>query len=487
MLVEIPAMVDYPNHLARMSILARAGTASAHPLYEVAWAPYPNLAMDLLVPPLGRVIGIEAATKLFCLASLLLVVVGAMALAAAAKGSVLVSGLIACLFIHAMPFAFGFLNFTFGLGLALLASAAWIGMADRPLAWRLGLHAAAVVALFFSHLFALGLYGIFIGIVELWRMRQERPSLGRSTLLVLGMAAPVLALGVLSSAAGGSVGGTGTIWLLGSKFFWFAILNGWSRELSVLLTLCLAIPLALGFRRGWIRLVGPGPWLASGFALLFLAMPFRLFDTGFVDGRVLIFAILVLPAYSMVAMRDARWRRFAVALLCAGCLVSAGTAAWVQAEYRTEYRALLTAFDAMPRGAKLLPADRGEADDPPSNLVEYPMYHAATLAVHTRDAFVPTLFASPGKQPLRITPTFRDLAVLEGGPIPWRFLADALAGTPPPPALVYVRDWPHSFDYLLLLHPDGPALRPDLLEPVAAGRRFALYRIKRPSPPSTRP
>src|SRR5262249_28768124 len=64
-MVDIPVMVDYPNHLARMHILATAGTPDQSPYYQVKWALYPNLAMDLIVPPLGRLVGIEAATRWF--------------------------------------------------------------------------------------------------------------------------------------------------------------------------------------------------------------------------------------------------------------------------------------------------------------------------------------------------------------------------------------------------------------------------------------
>jgi hypothetical protein len=52
--VAIPAMVDYPNHLARMHILAAAGTPEENPFYTVRWRAYPNLAMDVIVPWLGR-------------------------------------------------------------------------------------------------------------------------------------------------------------------------------------------------------------------------------------------------------------------------------------------------------------------------------------------------------------------------------------------------------------------------------------------------
>jgi hypothetical protein len=46
LLVRIPAMVDYPNRLARMYLLSAAGSPAANPYYRVEWAIYPNLALD---------------------------------------------------------------------------------------------------------------------------------------------------------------------------------------------------------------------------------------------------------------------------------------------------------------------------------------------------------------------------------------------------------------------------------------------------------
>src|SRR6202035_3439303 len=80
LLTPIPAMVDYPNHLARMYILSRNGTPDANPYYQVAWALYPNLAMDLLIPQIARLISVENATRLFLVLSQVLIVGGALAL-----------------------------------------------------------------------------------------------------------------------------------------------------------------------------------------------------------------------------------------------------------------------------------------------------------------------------------------------------------------------------------------------------------------------
>src|SRR5262245_7751570 len=80
LLVEIPAMADYLNHLARMYVLADAGTANANPYYEISFALYPNLAMDLIVPQLARFLDVERATRFFFFASQLLIVACAITL-----------------------------------------------------------------------------------------------------------------------------------------------------------------------------------------------------------------------------------------------------------------------------------------------------------------------------------------------------------------------------------------------------------------------
>ena len=65
-LVRIPPLVDYPNHMARMQILADAGHSEyLKQYYEIHWDILPNLAMDVLVPPLSKLVGIQAAGKLF--------------------------------------------------------------------------------------------------------------------------------------------------------------------------------------------------------------------------------------------------------------------------------------------------------------------------------------------------------------------------------------------------------------------------------------
>src|SRR3981081_4728382 len=113
--VPIPAMVDYPNHLARMFILSRDGTADANPFYQVTWAAYPNLAMDLIVPRLAQLMSVESATRAFYLLRQMPICHCDVAIELVVKRRFHVAGFVAVMFLYCLAFAWGFLNFEFHL------------------------------------------------------------------------------------------------------------------------------------------------------------------------------------------------------------------------------------------------------------------------------------------------------------------------------------------------------------------------------------
>ena len=131
-LVEIPAMNDYPGHLARMYLLASIGTPDQNPYYYF-YLPYiyPNLAMDIVVPFFARFMDVASATKAFLILSQILVVSGAVALEMAVKKRHEFAGFAGAAVLYSLPFAWGFLNFEFGVGLALWGLAAWFALEDN--------------------------------------------------------------------------------------------------------------------------------------------------------------------------------------------------------------------------------------------------------------------------------------------------------------------------------------------------------------------
>ena len=477
---SMPAMADYSNHLARMFVLSRDGGAHEHPYYQVTWSFVPNLAMDLIVPRVGRLIGVETAARLFYLLSQILIVTGAMAIERVVKGRVHIAGFVAVMFVYCLPFAWGFENFEFGLGCALWGFACAVRLEDRGWLTRLTMHTAIVALLFTAHMFALGLYGLAVGLHELWRARSRHaPSpetIGR--LALLGLPSLVIAAAMIASA--GSPGGSGTEWAFGQKYIWpLHILSGYSLPVSAVCVVALVGLIAALARRGALKFEQSGAWLLVGFAAIYLAMPFKLFDTAYVDIRVIVGAALILPAFVSVSFPDRAWSRLALGLVAAISIVNVGIVARVWASYRADFAAAHTSFELLPKGAIVLIGHSGEGQDPPPDLWDYPMTSIPTLAVHFADAFVPSLFTDPGKQPVTPRAPWRRLDVPYGNILPVKLLKyiaehGAPAGTPP-----FVRTWPIDFDYLYLIGPSIANPMPERLELVLAAPRFALYRIRK--------
>jgi hypothetical protein len=148
---------------------------------------------------------------------------------------------------------------------------------------------------------------------------------------------------------------------------------------------------------------------------------------------------------------------------------------WNQADrvYK-EYRA---AFDHMPRGARLLSIVPVVGE---SSLPKIPLFEIATVALITREAFVPSLYAYPREpgQPLRVKPQYEPL-VKQTPPQKYRdqelkALADpsfASRNSPFRPEMV------SAYDYVLLVHPRTfPVPVPGSLVTEVEGRDFLLLK-----------
>src|SRR5437879_399276 len=123
----LPPLVDYPNHLARMHLLKEGGDA----FYAVRWAALPNLAEDLIVPPLAQLVPLDTAGKLFLVMIFALMAGGAVWLNRCATGSWRLWPLLAFLLLYNRILLWGFLNYLFGIGVALVGTASWLALEAR--------------------------------------------------------------------------------------------------------------------------------------------------------------------------------------------------------------------------------------------------------------------------------------------------------------------------------------------------------------------
>jgi hypothetical protein len=475
LVVGIPAMVDYPNHLARMHILAAAGTPGENPFYTIHWSAYTNLAMDVIVPWLARGMNVETATRLFLLASQILIVSGAIALEWTVKRRHQLSGFAALVVLYSLPFAWGFLNFEFTLGLALwgLAAAVWLDASRWPV--RLAVHTLFVAVLFFGHLFALGLYAATLGLMELSRL--SRATIAEVATRVVLLSVPVVVALAAMRLGGGGVGHGTAEWELTSKLDALVRdLNGYNAELSTVCAAALIIAMYMLFRSGVLKLSPTGRWVAGGLFLLFLVTPYRLFGTAYVDVRVLVAAVLIVPAFVFVDPHHSPWpARAAVALAAAVIGVNAAVSGAVWIGYQSEYSDLKESFRLLGKSSHVLIARSSEGED----RLELPMHHAPTLAV-SANAFVPSLYAFPGMQPIEAGSQVAHLSIQDIrhlAPVPLEILQKTVAGTSESAVPRFLRQWAREFDFVYLVGPRVTDPIPGVLQEIAAGHRFVLYRI----------
>ena len=87
LLVDVPPLTDFPNHMARMDILAQLGHEPfLTQVYHARWKVIPNLAIDSFMPWLVTVLPVYVAGRLLLALILLLDLAGVAACAAALHG-----------------------------------------------------------------------------------------------------------------------------------------------------------------------------------------------------------------------------------------------------------------------------------------------------------------------------------------------------------------------------------------------------------------
>ena len=481
-LVEIPAMNDYPGHLARMYLLVSIGTPDQNPYYYF-YLPfiYPNLAMDIVVPIFARFMDVASATKAFLIVSQILVVSGAVALEMAVKRRHEFAGFAGAAVLYCLPFSWGFLNFEFGVGLALWGLASWFALENQKPVTRLAAHALFCFSLFVCHLVAFGLYGVTLFFYELWRASQPNidwHKRARTLAILVGPAAITLTYFVAFTA---NTGKGESEW---DAFAAFVAtlhgMNGFSAYLSVGNISAIIAMTYFMFREGSLSIMPQGKWIAVGFLILILVLPFRLFGGDLPGLKIAIGALLILPAFLAYPPTN-HFFRFVPPLVLSSrrtcqCRTYRKPVARLSARICCPARVHLSKFTAAH--LCLLATTTLKTTD--STRLEMPIMSATALAAHYSNAFVSTLITIPGQQPLQVCPELSRLALgrtKDYWPVAFSLLAAVANGASTSDIPTHVRDWLHDYDYLYLIGPRGPNPMPSRLTALTASDSFTLYRI----------
>jgi hypothetical protein len=488
-----PPMSDYANHLARMHVIA---TINSDPdlarFYEVDWQVIPNLMMDLLVPPLVRLMNVYLAGQIYTILSFVLILSGTVALHRQLFGRWSVLPMIAFPLLYNNVFLVGTMNYVFGIGLALWALASWIWLRERNLALRLAVSTLFILGLFFCHLFSVGVYGVGLLAFEghrLWsafaRMRGAPAVVSRGAAvgrLIFDFAItglpflPVLPLLMMSPT-----------WGLRQTYSWelpgkleglVYIIEVYSHGAAFFFTAAIAFAIGWVTRDRAVRFHAVGAGLLVIGVAVYVALPRVVFETYMADQRLPIsLAFMLIACIDLDLRRPVVRRGFAAVLVVMlGIRVAEVENMWGSLSVGTE--AFRQSVQLIDRGSKVLVAyaDPDGGDD----LHDLGLVHAACFAIIERSALVTTAFTVVGKQIMHARPEYRARVDTVDGTPPMINELVRLARNEGAQSPNYWRRWTTDYDYLYVLFAESSHENPDPehLTTLFTGDRFVLYRVE---------
>lgn len=472
---KFPPILDYPNHYARMWLLAGGiDTPPFQQIYAIDWnRTFTNVGIDLMAYWLGRLIGVSLLARSLLFLAIVLPPLGAIALHRRLFGGGYYWQIAILYFAWCATLIGGFMNFQIGLGMALFFAAVDHDLQSRNRAvlfiWRL----LAGLLLTAMHIFSLGFYMALVcglefspTVAALKSPRDFMRLCGRLVVAMLACALPAICLflyqPVLPGDGGGSLDASWNdtpvliVSNLMSAFWSYALLA----DMLLLIPLILICTNAVRTRR--LRLHAGLVVTAIGLLLLACISPRNLMGTGWISWRFPIMAALA--AMVMICPLPRLQRRQAFLVVTVLAAVALGRTAWIGVNWwqgEGDAADVRTVLSAVPEGAAILPVMRQQKGEPHGIDHRYFAWsqdtfrHLPTLAVPYAHSFVPTVFTAKGKQPLTVLPPWSDIAVPEGNLLSIGLLDCPDAIRTVGSFALYLVNWRQRFDFILLVNADA--------------------------------
>jgi len=398
-----------PNHLARVSILMHHGRPG-YPLsgyFSVDYAPVPNLGLDallmLFMPVLSPVVTMKAASSV----AICLWIYGCHRLSRVLLGGPVWMVVPASLLTYNGMFQYGFINFSFSIGIYLLVFSAWLRMRGKWTAGRLVWMSLLAVLTYLCHLGAVMLLLASMGWVALldwWKIRRT----GGFALDMLP-AVPVLAAYATLRwlvAFGEDQGLIEWEQPRAVVLKLFSPLIGYTISWTIAAVVLAATGLTSALWAARARWQWPQASLGFIFLTLFLVIPGYIHDSGDVNTRFLLPAYVVLMLCLRLPGLADPFPKLAIAglgLLIAGQLVHVGdvTRHWITMSDEIEKQ--VTLLKRVDPGSRIYPIAWMPPGTEESKRYRH-WIHMVHYATVFRDTYIPTVFSVPGSHMLRKKP-----------------------------------------------------------------------------------
>jgi hypothetical protein len=391
-IVAFPPLLDYPNHLARAFILSHLHDSqfSFQKYFRADWGAYPYLGMDAAMAVLARIFPIETAGRVFLSLCVLALPAATWFFLRQAQPESEAAFLWSLLIAYNVFFLEGFLNFDLSIAVGLMALAFWLRWVAKPGIGRWVAALAAFTASYFTHLLGFALAGV---IVIAWLVLSRRTV--RDWLWSAALAVPGVAFYLHSSRVGLSANKI-VFHRFDDKLDSLGMfVHGYSPWLDWISLAALAIWFfAAWWRNPEFRWDKKWMAIAALFFALFWVIPWMWGqESSDLDIRVLPFLFVAILATARVGRRAKVLAAIPLLLFVARTVSVAGHFREVQ----PELAGLARSFDAVPRGALVLPIVEGDEDP-----IERPFTHFWAYGVIRRGWFSPYLKDAPGETPMRI-------------------------------------------------------------------------------------
>jgi hypothetical protein len=356
----VPPLVDLLGHMGRYRVELDLGHSPFLPqYYDYHWAAIGNLGVDLLVIPLGKLLGLEPAVKLIVILIPPLTAIGFLWVAREVHGRVPPTAFFALPFIYGYPFLFGFVNFALSVALAFLAFGLWLrlGRLERT-TLREWLFVPISLIVFFCHTYGWGLLGLMCFSADAVRLHDRGRSWWRAgieaALHTSVMALPILIMLIWRTETHGGQTADWFDWKVKWRWIYAALRDRWKTfDIWSLIVTGLVFVYALFSRK--LTLSRNLAFSAIVLVASFIILPRIIFGSAYADMRLAPYMMAV--ALLAVRFRGAPDRGTAQFLAVLGLLflamrMTANTVSLGMAGRDQE--AKLQAIDQMPPGARVI-------------------------------------------------------------------------------------------------------------------------------------
>lgn len=356
----IPPLVDLFGHMGRYRVeLDLAHSPWLQQYYTYHWAAIGNLGVDLLIIPLGKLLGLELAVKLIVIVIPPLTAIGFLWVAREVHGRIPPTVYFALPFIVGFPFMFGFVNYALSVALAFLAFGLWLRLGRlEKTALRGALFVPISLVVFFCHTYGWGLLGLLCFSADAVRLHDRGRSWWRAglegALHASVMALPILIMLVWRSETHGGQTYGWFEWKLKWTWIQSALRDRWINfDRGSLIVAALVFVYALISRK--LTLSRNLAFSAIVLAVSFAILPRIIFGSAYADMRLVPYAMAV--GLIAIRFRGAPDRRTAQVLAVLGLMffatrTAANTVSLAIAGNDQEGK--LHAIDHMPVGARVI-------------------------------------------------------------------------------------------------------------------------------------